>query len=93
MGDSFGELQLPPPDYLANESNSGGLVTSAVITVVVGAIFVGMRFYTRAYIVNALGPSDWAILVALVFSIGNSAGTIHRELRQHCIHVRGGADG
>ncbi len=63
-----------------DETNGGSLVAATVTTVTVAAIFVGLRFYTRMRIVHTLGPSDWAILLALVFSIGNTACTLHRTL-------------
>ena len=63
-----------------DETNGGSLVAATVTTVTIAAIFVGLRFYTRIRIVRMLGPSDWAILLALIFSIGNTACTLHRTL-------------
>jgi len=70
---------MPPPDYLADETRGPGLIAADVIMAVVGTVFVGLRFYTRTYIVNKLGLSDWIILIALIFDIGNSAGSIRRR--------------
>ncbi len=63
-----------------DETNGGQLVAATVTTVTIAAIFVGLRFYTRIRIVRTLGPSDYAILLALIFSIGNTACTLHRTL-------------
>ena len=63
-----------------DETNGGSLVAATVTTVTIAAIFVGLRFYTRIRIVRTLGPSDWAIFLALIFSIGNTACTLHRTL-------------
>ena len=63
-----------------DETNGGSLVAATVTTVTIAAILVGLRFYTRIRIVRMLGPSDWAILLALIFSIGNTACTLHRTL-------------
>ena len=47
-------------------SLAGSLIASAVITWVVALTFVGIRLYTRTFIVRVRGAEDWTILVALV---------------------------
>ena len=67
----------PPPMF------PPGLISnpSAVITWVIGAIFVGLRFYARGRLLrNVIGVEDWLMVVALVFSGATSAGFIEREL-------------
>ncbi|KLU81149.1 hypothetical protein MAPG_00244 [Magnaporthiopsis poae ATCC 64411] len=59
------------PAQLA-ETN-GPMVSSIGIAFGVGAlVFLILRFYTRGVILKAIGKDDWAILVATIFSLGNS---------------------
>lgn len=48
----------------------GGLgpMTNAVlwVEVVVFAVFVGLRLYTRKYLLNAVGLDDFLVVIALV---------------------------
>ncbi len=69
----------PSPDYLADETRGPGIIASSVIMAFIATVFVGLRFYTRMFIVRKLWLTDWIILFALVFSIGNSAGSIRRK--------------
>ncbi len=63
-----------------SESHQTDIIVSAVICWVIGAVFVGLRFYARAVLLrNAIGIEDWLIVVALVFSALTSAGAIERE--------------
>ncbi len=78
MGASDGPA-APSPDYLADETRGPGIIASSVIMAFIAAVFVGLRFYTRMFIVRKLWLADWIILFALVFSIGNSAGSIRRK--------------
>jgi len=45
------------------------IIVCAVLTAVIGAVFVGLRFYARRIVVNVLGWEDWLILTSLVFSL------------------------
>lgn len=72
----------PPPGFISNpsESHQADILASAIITWVIGAVFVGLRFYARGWLLkNAIGVEDWLILVALVFSAATTAGKIERE--------------
>ena len=69
----------PSPDYLADENRGPGIIASSVIMAFIATVFVGLRFYTRMFIVRKLWLADWIILFALVFSLGNSAGSIRRK--------------
>jgi len=59
----------------------GDVIAAAVSLFVLAAAAVSLRFYTRVKIVRVLGAEDWTVLVALVFSLGVSAGTITSESR------------
>ncbi len=65
-----------------SESHQTDIIVSAVVCWVIGAGFVGLRFYARGVLLhNAIGVEDWLIVVALVFSAATSAGAIERECR------------
>ncbi|KAI1841294.1 hypothetical protein JX266_012530 [Neoarthrinium moseri] len=55
---------------------SPGILACATATVLVAGMIVFMRLYTRRYLVGMTGAEDWFILIALLFSAANSAGTI-----------------
>ncbi|KAL1874936.1 hypothetical protein VTK73DRAFT_10362 [Phialemonium thermophilum] len=59
-----------------SDSRGGSVIAAAISTVCIAAIFVTLRFITRAVIIRVFSLSDWTILVALLFSAGNSAGSI-----------------
>jgi hypothetical protein len=48
------------------ESQSSGIISAAVILVVVSTILVLMRLYTRAFILKSVGPEDITIGVSQV---------------------------
>jgi hypothetical protein len=58
-----------------------GITACAVSMVVLAAIFVSMRFYTRWIIVNKVFVEDWLILAALVYSIGHTVAVCLRKLK------------
>lgn len=68
-----------PPDNLltASDDLGGNIIACAVITWIIAAIFVGLRFYTRGTIIRSLGPSDWCILVSLVWQETGLSGIAH----------------
>ncbi len=73
---------VPVPFSNPGESHQADIIVSAVICWVIGAGFVGLRFYARAVLLrNAIGIEDWLIVVALVFSALTSAGAVERESR------------
>lgn len=56
----------PLPPNLPHDSLKPNIIASSAICWAVAASFVGLRFYTRGFIIHVLGYSDWSILVALV---------------------------
>ncbi|KAJ2898664.1 heterokaryon incompatibility protein-domain-containing protein [Zalerion maritima] len=50
------------------------VIAAAVSTVLIAAITVGLRFYTRWGILRIVGIEDWLILLSLLFSILNTVG-------------------
>lgn len=54
------------PADLPHDTLQPNIIACAAITWVIAATFVGLRFYARKRILNALNSSDWLILVALV---------------------------
>jgi len=71
-------LPALPPGPLAHDNLKANLYAAIVICWAIAAIFVGLRFYSRGVIIRVLGPSDWCILLALVFSTGEAVGCIDR---------------
>jgi hypothetical protein len=72
-----------------SQTHQPSIIACAVLTWVIGAVFVGLRFYTRRVVLrSALGVEDWLIAVALVFSAATSAGSIEREFSRP--HSRSG---
>lgn len=69
----------PPENERAHDSLRPNIYASSVICWLIAAILVGLRLYTRGVIIRVLGPTDWSILAALVFSLATSVGTIERE--------------
>jgi hypothetical protein len=75
-------IMAEPSGLVSNpsETHQPEIIVSAVLTFVIGAAFVGLRFYTRLFLLrNALGVEDWLIFAALVFSAATSAGVIERQ--------------
>jgi hypothetical protein len=71
-----------PPGYVSRpeESHQANLIAASVVTWVLGALFVALRFYARGFLLrNAIGVEDWLIIVALVFSGATCASMIERE--------------
>ncbi|KAK0720161.1 hypothetical protein B0H67DRAFT_460454, partial [Lasiosphaeris hirsuta] len=63
------------------DSYQTNIIVCAVITWIIGAAFVGLRFYTRGRLLqNVLGAEDWTIVVALVFSGATCAGMIEQAV-------------
>ncbi|KAH8908344.1 hypothetical protein BR93DRAFT_944032 [Coniochaeta sp. PMI_546] len=71
---------LPPPNLISNphDNYQANIIVCAALTWIVAASFVGLRFYTRRWLVRILGWEDWVILASLFFSALNSAGTIEQ---------------
>ncbi|KAK3356514.1 hypothetical protein B0T25DRAFT_497110 [Lasiosphaeria hispida] len=63
------------------------IIVCAVVTAIIGCVFVALRFYTRRVIIYVLGWEDWLILAAQIFSIAMCAGFIHEVALGHGKHV------
>ncbi|KAK4176027.1 hypothetical protein QBC36DRAFT_387776 [Triangularia setosa] len=64
-----------------DESYQANIIACAAITWIIGATFVGLRFYTRKVLLqNVLGAEDWFILLALVFAAATCAGMIEQAI-------------
>ncbi|TDZ65226.1 hypothetical protein CTRI78_v003487 [Colletotrichum trifolii] len=63
-------------DVDPNEYNGASVIPVAVTSAVIAAVFVCMRFYTRARLLGALKWDDWTILLSLLFAMATSAGTV-----------------
>lgn len=74
-----------PPGLVSNpgETYQPEIIACAVVTWVIAAVFVALRFYTRGYLLhNAIGVEDWLIVVALVFSAATCAAMIEGVFRR-----------
>jgi Na+-transporting NADH:ubiquinone oxidoreductase subunit NqrB len=63
------ETDAPPavdPATLSHSSQKDDVIASSVVCLVIAAVFVGLRFYTRSKISKSFGQSDWWLLAALV---------------------------
>jgi hypothetical protein len=67
---SQGTIREPPPGYTINLVNPEYIGYQLVITSIVSAglssLFLGLRLYTRKFIVGNLGWDDWWIVCAWV---------------------------
>ncbi|KAL8282918.1 hypothetical protein RB597_010348 [Gaeumannomyces tritici] len=61
-----------PTSKLLTETNGPIVTTVAYTFSAIALIFTTLRFYTRGTILKAIGADDWAMLVAVAFSIANS---------------------
>jgi hypothetical protein len=70
----------PPPEFISNPDDNyqANIIVCAVLTWIIAAAFVALRFFTRRWLVRILGWEDWAILASLFFSALNSAGTVEQ---------------
>ena len=57
------------------------IIACSVITWLIALGFVIVRFYTRAKLINVLGPSDWCIIPALLAAGGVAVGSIEQAAR------------
>ncbi|GAB1309882.1 Rhodopsin domain-containing protein [Madurella fahalii] len=79
---------LPPlPPNLPHDSLQPNIIASSAICWVVAACFVGLRFYTRGFIIHVIGHSDWSILVALVFAAATCGGVIEQAVHGSGYHI------
>ncbi|KAK0666441.1 hypothetical protein QBC41DRAFT_230510 [Cercophora samala] len=87
---SLSNVTLPNLTSNPDESYQTNIIACAVVTWIIGATFVGLRFYTRGILLhNILGAEDWLILLALVFAAATCAGLIEPAygLGKHTLDV------
>lgn len=63
---------------LPHDNIQPNIIACAVVTWVIAAVFVALRFYTRGLIIRVLGWTDWCIFLALVCSAGVTASSIEQ---------------
>ncbi|KAL2170767.1 hypothetical protein VTG60DRAFT_4422 [Thermothelomyces hinnuleus] len=76
---------LPPPNSTIwtippnpGRSLQPDIIACAVVTFIIASIFVALRFYTRGWLNNVLGASDWCILPALLCAAGVTASSLEQ---------------
>jgi hypothetical protein len=79
----------PPANLISNPADNykANIIVCAVLTWIIAASFVALRFYTRRCLVRIHGWEDRVILASLFFSALNSAGTIEQASRGFGRHV------
>ncbi|KAK5654227.1 hypothetical protein OQA88_7402 [Cercophora sp. LCS_1] len=70
-----------------DRSYSVDIIVCAVITALIGSVFVGLRFYARYFIVRVLHWEDWLILAAQVCSTVMCGGFVHEAVLGHGTHA------
>ncbi|KAK0657801.1 hypothetical protein B0T16DRAFT_318383 [Cercophora newfieldiana] len=79
---------LPPDPATAPHDNlKANLYAAASICWFFAAMFVGLRFYTRGVIIRTLTVSDWCILLAVIFSAGETAALIDQTIHGSGSHL------
>ncbi|KAH6853178.1 hypothetical protein B0I37DRAFT_317173 [Chaetomium sp. MPI-CAGE-AT-0009] len=88
------DAQQPPPGAppplapnLPHDSLKLNIIISSTICWFIAAFFVGLRFYTRGVIIRVLGPSDWSVLLALIFAGATCGGVIEQAIHGAGRHV------
>ncbi|KAK3403240.1 hypothetical protein B0T20DRAFT_343591 [Sordaria brevicollis] len=99
------QTQPPPPSNLISnpsESHQSSIIACSIITWIIAAFFVTLRFYTRGVILRGgggqgtskvfgvLGAEDWVLLTALVMSGLMSGGQVEQAvygLGKHALDV------
>ncbi|KAK4209447.1 hypothetical protein QBC37DRAFT_256783, partial [Rhypophila decipiens] len=76
-----------PMNTLSHDTRQANIIICGAFCFGIAALFVALRFYTRTYIIRALGPTDWSILVALAFSAATTAGIIEQAVLGSGRHV------
>ncbi|KAK3329169.1 hypothetical protein B0H66DRAFT_15054 [Apodospora peruviana] len=75
-----------PPD-LPHDSRVPNIIASGAVCLAISTVFVALRFYTRGFIIRVLGPTDWSILLALIFSAATTVATVEQAVRGSGHHV------
>ncbi|KAK3382149.1 hypothetical protein B0T24DRAFT_518844 [Lasiosphaeria ovina] len=81
-----------PPPYgnpadLAHDSRQANIYAAAVLCWAISALFVALRFYTRGFLIRVLGPSDWSILLSLIFAGATCASVIEQAIHGSGRHI------
>lgn len=63
------------PELFLPESRTEHVYVVVAVLMGLGAVAVGLRFYSRAVVIRNLGPDDWMALVALAFLFAFGGGT------------------
>jgi hypothetical protein len=61
------------------------LVVNTLLWTTVALVFIGMRLFTRAYIVKKVGMDDYLMIVAMVgtFSYATRTAQVRRKIQPH----------
>ncbi|PKS12632.1 hypothetical protein jhhlp_000840 [Lomentospora prolificans] len=68
MADSGAAAELPPG---FNDNHSGVSIFIVVFCLFVSTLMVGLRIWTRKYIINQMGIDDWAAIITLLIVWGD----------------------
>ncbi|KAK5656712.1 hypothetical protein OQA88_4259 [Cercophora sp. LCS_1] len=64
-----------------SETYQVNIIVCAALTWIIGAVFVGLRFYTRRRLLRSvLVAEDWTIFIALIFAGATCAGMIEQAI-------------
>ncbi|TLS30233.1 hypothetical protein PpBr36_03809, partial [Pyricularia pennisetigena] len=55
------------PELFGTDNKKSTIYTVSFVLLTFATILVALRFYTRYYILNLVGPDDWLVLLSLVF--------------------------
>ncbi|KAM7194637.1 hypothetical protein V8F20_007829 [Naviculisporaceae sp. PSN 640] len=72
---------------LPHDSRQANIMICGALCFGIASVFVALRIYTRGWIIRALGPSDWSIVIALLFSAGTTAVLIEQAALGSGRHV------
>ncbi|KAK4143979.1 uncharacterized protein C8A04DRAFT_11901 [Dichotomopilus funicola] len=81
--------QPPPPSPadLPHDSLKVNIIVSTTICWFIAAFFVALRVYTRGFILRVFGPSDWSILLALLFAAATGGAVIEQATHGAGNHI------
>ncbi|KAI9781018.1 MAG: hypothetical protein M1835_004374 [Candelina submexicana] len=64
----------PPPGVVPNFVNpthrTGAAIACNVVCLTLALVFVGLRLWTKTFIIRSVGRDDFTCIAALIFSIG-----------------------
>lgn len=56
-----------------------GLIAFSLVTWCLSALFLILRIYTRRVVINAMGPEDWAMIIAAVVAAALTGVIVARK--------------